>query len=63
MLSNEEEKDMAVDAGKRIDELKAKMRRLSLDTPILGGEGKAIELDPNNSFHVEWFEDDGEKEK
>lgn len=60
VCENKEEKDMAVAADNvqaRLAELRKRAQQMNKDIPILK-EGKkgAIELDPNNPSHREWFE-------
>ena len=59
-MNNEEERDMAVaanDVQVKLAELRKKAQQMNKDIPILK-EGKkgAIELDPNNPSHREWYE-------
>ena len=56
-VCNEEEKDMATVADKNIAELRKKIQLMNKDIPILeDGKKDAIELDPNNPSHKEWYE-------
>ncbi len=61
-MCNKEEKDMAV-AEKRLEELRAKISKITKNAPVLSGEDNMIELNENNSYHKVWFEEDSYKEK
>ncbi len=37
--------------------------KISADTETLTGKDRMIELDPNNLFHKEWYEEDKYKGK
>lgn len=60
MCEKEEEKDMAIATDKvqeKIAELRKKIQMENENIPILKeGNKKAIELDPNNPSHREWYE-------
>jgi hypothetical protein len=60
-MCNEEEKKMAV-SELTLEELRAKIRKITDTAPILGGKDGMIELNPNNPHHREWYEDDEDKE-
>ncbi|WP_154676031.1 hypothetical protein [Bacillus dakarensis] len=53
---------MAV-AEKRLEELRAKISKITKNAPVLSGEDNMIELNENNSYHKVWFEEDSYKEK
>ena len=55
-VCNEEEKDMTI-VEKKLAELRKKIELMNKDIPIpKAGKKGAIELDPNNPSHKEWYE-------
>lgn len=60
VFEKEEEKDMAIPTDKvqeKIAELRKKVQMENENISILReGNEKAIELDPNNPSHREWYE-------
>ena len=58
----EDEKMTSAVAEKQLD-IGAKLDIISRKAKLLTGEGRMIELDPENPCHIEWFEIDKYKGK